>query len=239
MNLEILEGYIEIKGKYPILITALHGFGSDYYRILVKALKKYLSMFGYIKTLNSYNELEKSLRYSSSVDVYTWEIAFKVSLAEELWCILPTLSKVDSINGIGLPDYNLNKSYASITPFWKRTEEIVKNEKIKVVIDIHGMKNIKKWPDICISTRGLTTASKQLVDKIATFFRVQGFKVAIDYPFAGGAFIATFGKPPIVEAMAIEIKKNLRFQGSKIPKFVRGAIRVVKEYVEKEKDFKE
>lgn len=236
MNLDVLEGYIEVRGKYPILITALHGFGSDYYRIVVRALKKYLTMFGYIKTLNSYRELEKSLRYTSSVDVYTWEIAFKVALAEDLWCVLPTLSKVDRIDGVNIPDYNLNKGYTSITPFWKRIEEIVKNEKIMALIDIHGMKNIRKWPDICISTRGLTTASKELVGRIVSFFRIQGFKVAIDYPFIGGAFIATFGKPPAVEAMAIEIKRNLRFYGSMVPKLMGGAIRVVKEYLEESRD---
>lgn len=232
MNLNSIEGFIEVEGKHPILITALHGFGTDTYRLLVKILRRYINVIAYVKTSDFHSELRNILMYSSAVDAYTWEIAYKIAVGEEVWCILPTLSKVDKLNDIGLPDYNLNKGYAIATPFWKRVREIVNAKEVKVIIDIHGMKNVKNWPDICISTKGFTSASKKLANILSSYFRKQGLNVAIDYPFVGGTFIAEFGKPPNIEAIAIEIKKNLRFYGSKIPEIMRGAVRIVKRYVE-------
>lgn len=231
MNLDIVEGFIELEGRYPILVTALHGFGSDGYRAVVHALRNCLKASGFTKIPHLYTKLVGLPMYHSAVDVYTWEIAYKVAVAEELWCILPTLSKIDRIDGAGLQDYNLNKHYASSTPFWRRVREIVEKEGIRIIVDIHGMKSVRKWADICISSRGYTTASRKLVEVIAGYFRGKGFSVAIDYPFSGGAFIAEFGRPPSVEAVALEIKRSLRFYRSRVPEIVRGAVRVMKQYL--------
>lgn len=231
MELDSIEGFVEVRGRYPILVTALHGFGTDAYKLLAKILRKYMKTLMFTKRYNLSDKLINMVPYSSAVDIYTWEIAYKVAVAEEFWCILPTLSKTDRLDNIGIPDYNLNKSYAIVTPFWRRVRELINMEGVKVVVDIHGMKNIRKWPDICISTRGYTSASRDLVDIVAGYFRKQGLKVAIDYPFIGGAFIAEFGRPPAVEAIAIEIKRSLRFYGSKIPEIIRNAMKIVKQYV--------
>ncbi len=230
MDFDGIEGFIEVRGRYPLLVTAVHGFGSDGYRLVVQILRKCLKMCGYLKTFYTYHELKNIVPYHSAVDVYTWEIAYKTAVAEELWAILPTLSKIDRIEGIYMQDYNLNKSYAILTPFWKRVEEVIREGGIKIVIDIHGMKNIKKWPDICISSRGYRTASKELVKMVANYFKEQGFSVAIDHPFSGGAFIAEFGRPPEVEAIAIEIKRSLRFYRSRIPGIIGGAIKMLKKH---------
>lgn len=232
MNLDTLEGFIEIEGKHPILITALHGFGADSYKDVVKMLKKCCKTLRYVKTFGIYEELGDILKYNSSVDLFTWEIAFKIAVAEELWAILPTLSKVDKLHLLQIPDYNLNKGYAIATPFWRRIRDLIDGGKIRILIDIHGMKNIRKWPDICISARGFTSASKELIEIIATVFRANGLRVAIDHPFIGGAFIAYFGKPPIIEALAIEIKRNLRFYGSKVPTTIRDVIKAIKYYID-------
>lgn len=232
MDLSSIEGFIEVKGRYPILVTALHGFGSDGYRDAVRILKRCLRMSGYLKTLYNFYELRSVAPYHSAVDVYTWEIAYKIAIAEELWCVLPTLSKIDRIENTDTPDYNLNKRYASSTPFWRRVREIIGEGGVRVIIDIHGMKNVGKWADICISSRGYTTASRKLVEMIADYFRGYRLSVAIDHPFAGGAFIAEFGRPPEVEAIAIEIKRKLRFYGSRIPEVMRGAVKIVKQYLE-------
>lgn len=190
VNLDKLEGFIEVKGRCPILVTALHGFGSDRYRLVVKTLRKYLKDVRHVKTLGICDELTGLTRYSSSVDVYTWEIAYKVAVSEELWSILPTLSKVDEVESMNIPDYNLNKSYASSTLFWKRVRELIEKEHIRIVIDVHGMKDLRVWPDICISTRRFTSSSREFVETLALYFMRQGLKVSIDFPFIGGAFIA-------------------------------------------------
>jgi hypothetical protein len=231
MNLNVLEGFVEVEGRYPILVTALHGFGTDSYRDLVRAARSYVRLMGFVKTLGNYGELERLLRYSSAVDLFTWEIAFKVAVAEELWALLPTLSKVDKLGTLPVPDYNLNKGYAINTPFWRRVKDLVEGGKIRILVDIHGMKNVRKWPDICISTRGLATASKELINTVVAFFKSRGLRVAIDYPFMGGAFIAHFGRPPATEAFAIEIKRSLRFYESTIPSIIRNAMRAVKDYL--------
>jgi hypothetical protein len=231
MDLNVLEGFVEVEGRYPILITALHGFGADSYRDLVKAVRACVRVLGFVKTLGAYEELNRLLKYSSAVDLFTWETAFKVAVAEELWALLPTLSKVDKLSTLSTPDCNLNKGYAISTPFWRRARELVESKKVRVVIDIHGMKDVKKWPDVCISTRGLTTASKELIDVVTAVFKAHGLRVAVDHPFVGGAFIAHFGRPLATEAFAIEVKRSLRFCGSAIPSVVRDAIRAVKEYL--------
>lgn len=231
MDLDLLEGFIEVRGRYPILITALHGFGSDGYRDAVKALRRCIRHLGFVKSLDIYDKLGGVLRYGSAVDLFTWEIAYKVAVAEELWGILPTLSKIDRVYDNRLPDYNLNKSYASATRFWRRVRELIEVEGIRVIVDIHGMKNIRRWPDICISTRGYTSVSRELVERVATVLRTYGYRVEIDHPFIGGAFIAEFGKPPTINAIAIEIKKNLRFYGSQIPLLLREVIKVAKRWI--------
>ncbi len=224
MNIDRIEGYIEIVGEIPILITALHGFGSDHYKDIVKLIKSF-----------AYQKIKYFVRYRSAVDKYTWEIAYKVAIAEKTWAILPTLSKVDSIDSIEIPDYNLNKSYARNTPFWNRVRDLLLDRSIRVIIDIHGMKNIRKWPDICISTRGFTTVSRDLIENIVIYLEKIGLRTSIDYPFIGGAFIAEFGRPPQVEAFALEIKRNLRYYGSDIPLVIRNVIRVVKDYIYRNK----
>jgi len=227
-----LDGFIVVEGSYPLLITALHGFGTDMYKHVVKVLRKCLRRLGYDKLLSVYNELGHFLRYGSAVDLFTWEIAYKVAVSENAWAVLPTLSKVDFVDGLAMPDYNLNKWYAEKSPFWLFVEDVVRRYGVRVVVDIHGMKNVSKWPDICISTRGFSSASKQLAEIIANVFRSYKLKTAFDYPFFGGAFIAYFGKPPQVEALAIEIKRSLRFYKSNIPAIVREAVKAVKKYIE-------
>ncbi len=222
MNLEVLEGYIEVKGKYPVLVTALHGFGTDLFKDLVVIIRRNSKAYG--------GDLD--LNYYSAVDMYTWEIAFKAAIAENTWAVLPTISKVDKPENVNLPDYNLNKPYAKLTPLWRRVRELVDEENIRVIIDLHGMKNIKKWPDICISTGNFTTTSRELVSRVMEYLRSLGFRVNVDYPFSGGAFIRFFGDPPRIEAFALELKRNLRYFGSKIPAVIRGIVRVVKEYLE-------
>jgi hypothetical protein len=231
MDLNVLEGFVEVEGRHPILVTALHGFGTDSYRDLVRAARSYAGLMGFLKTLSDYGELERLLRYSSAVDLFTWEIAFKVAVAEELWALLPTLSKVDKLGTLPVLDYNLNKGYAINTPFWRRVKNLVEGGKVKILVDIHGMKNVRKWPDICISTRGLTTASKELINTVVAFFKSHGLRVAVDYPFMGGALIAHFGRPPATEAFAIEIKRSLRFYESTIPTIIRNVMRAVKDYL--------
>ncbi len=218
-----IEGYIEVGGEVPIIITALHGFGSDHYKDIVELARNL-----------GYKKIKHFIRYRSAVDKYTWEIAYKVAIAEKTWAILPTLSKVDSIDDVELPDYNLNKSYARKTPLWNRVRDLVLRGSIRVVIDIHGMKDIRKWPDICISTRGFTTASRDMIGNIVMYLEKIGLRTAIDYPFIGGAFIAEFGRPPHVEAFALEIKRNLRYYGSDIPIVIRNIVRIAKDYIYRE-----
>ncbi len=222
MNLNIIEGYVEIEGRYPILITALHGFGTDLFKELVSVTKKYVPL----------SKMKELTIYHSAVDMYTWEIAFKTAVAEKTWAILPTISKVDRLENMDLPDYNLNKPYAKSTPLWRRVGELVNRNAVKIIVDFHGMKNIKRWPDVCISTCNFTTVSRSLISAIIAYLRSMGLNVRIDYPFSGGAFIKFFGKPPYIEAFAIELKRNLRYFGSKVPLIARGIIRQVKEYLE-------
>jgi hypothetical protein len=231
VDVDVVEGFVEVEGIYPILVTATHGFGTDSFKYVVKALRRYVKSFGLMKTIDRVDEVLRLLNYYSSVDLYTWEIAYKVAVAENIYAVLPTLSKVDKVPQLSIPDYNLNKGYTKATPFWERVEEVVRGRGIRVLIDIHGMSNRNRWPDICISTRGFSTTSKELISRIISYLVSQRLRVAIDYPFTGGAFIAYFGNPPFVEAFAIEIKKNLRFFGSEIPKIIRGIIKIVKDYL--------
>jgi len=46
MDLNVSEGFVEVEGRCPILITALHGFEADSYRCLVKAIRAYVRVLG-------------------------------------------------------------------------------------------------------------------------------------------------------------------------------------------------
>jgi len=217
LNYEVIEGFIEVKGQYPILITATHGYGTDRFKDIVLRLKE----------LNLYDDFKDLAPYTSAVDFLTGEIAFKVGVAEKCWVILPTVSKVDCLNGLLIPDYNLNKEYASITPFWRRVEELIKKGYVKFIIDIHGMKNVRKWPDFCVSCANYTTASEETVKHIVRSISEAGFTVKVDKPFKGGSFIRYFGKPLEIEAIGLEIKRNHRFLGSCIPSVIRYIVREI------------
>ncbi|MGQ9469789.1 MAG: hypothetical protein ACUVTD_08250 [Nitrososphaerales archaeon] len=84
MDLEKIEGYIELNGRKPILLTALHGFGTDRYKLLVRRLKM----------LDFQGQLRGLYRSSSAVDLFSGEIVVKVGIAKDCWVMLPTLSKV-------------------------------------------------------------------------------------------------------------------------------------------------
>ena len=217
LNCEVIEGFIEVKGRYPILITATHGYGTDRFKDVVLRLKE----------LNLYSEFKDVAPYTSAVDFLTGEIAFKVGVAEKCWVILPTVSKVDYLSGLPIPDYNLNREYASITPFWRRVEELVRGNHVRFIIDIHGMKSVNKWPDFCISCANYTTASKKTVEHIVHLISEAGFTVKVDRPFKGGSFIRHFGKPPRIEAIGLEIKRDHRFLGSRIPYVIRRIAREI------------
>jgi len=217
LRYDILEGFIEVKGKHPILVIALHGFGSDRFKDVIARIKEY----------GLYDKFKDIVTSNSAVDFLTGEIAFKVGIAEKCRVILPTISKVDMVNNLPIPDYNLNKEYALITPIWRRVEELIKNGLVNVIVDIHGMKAITKWPDICISCANYTTASKETIDSVARVFKKLGYSVKIDKPFKGGAFIRHFGNPPATEAFSIEIKRNHRFLGSNITWALRLIIREI------------
>lgn len=221
MDLDVIEGYIEVKGRHPILVTASHGFGTD----------KFKELFDLLRSLGAAKLLQGFAPRRSAVDMYTWELAFKSAVAEGCWALLPTVSKVDKVELGGLPDYNLNKPYARVTPFWRRLGELTESGKIKVIVDIHGMKNVRKWPDICLSTASFTTASKELTEVVARRLRALGLRVSVDYPFSGGALIKAFGRPPRVEALAVEIKRSLRYFGSRSPALAREVVRGIKEYL--------
>ncbi len=215
MDLEVIEGYVEVEGVNPVLITALHGFGTDRFKDVVDKIRELGLEYAFLELIPS----------RSAVDFLTWEIAFKAAVATRSWAILPTISKVDSVDGLEIPNYNLNKEYAKETPLWRRIEELVERGKVKIIVDIHGMKNISSWPDICISTNGLTSVSMGTLDKILNYFRALKLNVEVDRPFKGGALIRYFGKPPYVEALGLELKRNLRFYRSNIPKIIVGLVK--------------
>ncbi|MEM2873257.1 MAG: N-formylglutamate amidohydrolase [Nitrososphaerales archaeon] len=206
MDLERIEGYIELKGQKPILLTALHGFGTDRYRLLVKKLKR----------LGFHDQMRNLYRSSSAVDLFSGEIVVKVGIAKDCWVMLPTLSKVDAPEGMNTPDANLNKEYAKDSYFWKRIDQIIDSGAVKVMIDLHGMKSIKKWPDVCIACGGYTTASEKLIRSVTDALKKYDLKVAVDMPFKGGYFIRRFGNSSGIEAFSIELKRDLRTLGSSI-----------------------
>ena len=222
MNLERIEGYIELRGQKPILLTALHGFGTDRYKLLVKKLKR----------LDFQNRLKDLYRSPSAVDLFSGEIAVKVGIAKDCWVMLPTLSKVDVLEGMNTPDANLNKKYAEDSLFWKRVGQLTDSGMVKAIIDLHGMRDIKKWPDICIACGGYTTASEELIKNIVNTLNEYRLKVAVDEPFEGGHFIKHFGRSPDVEAFSIELKRNLRTLGNSIPiKLLKMVVDKVYEYI--------
>jgi len=222
MDLEKIEGYIELKGQKPILLTALHGFGTDRYKLLVKRLKR----------LDFRERLKDLYRSSSAVDLFSGEIVVKVGIAKDCWVMLPTLSKVDVLDGMNMPDANLNKEYAKDSLFWKRVGQLTDSGMVKVIIDLHGMRNIKKWPDVCIACGGYATASEELIKSVVDALKKYRLRVAVDEPFEGGHLIRCFGKSPEVEAFSIELKRNLRTLGSSIAiKLLQTVVDRVEEFV--------
>jgi len=222
MDLERIEGYIELKGQKPILLMALHGFGTDRYKLLVKRLK----MFDF------QHRLKDLYRSSSAVDLFSGEIAVKVGIAKDCWIMFPTLSKVDFLEGMNTPDANLNKDYSKDSPFWKRVSQLTDSGTVKAIIDLHGMKDVKTWPDICIACGGYTTASKELIESIVEALKLYKLKVAVDEPFRGGYMIRRFGNSPKVEAFSIELKRNLRILGSSISiKLLQRVVDIVYDHV--------
>ncbi|MCP8321275.1 MAG: N-formylglutamate amidohydrolase [archaeon] len=221
MDLEKIEGYIELKGQKPILLTALHGFGTDRYKLLVKRLKR----------LDFQKQLKDLYRSSSAVDLFSGEIVVKVGIAKNCWVMLPTLSKVDVLEGMKMPDANLNKEYAKDSLFWKRVGQLIDSGMVKAIIDLHGMRNIKKWPDVCIACGDYATASEELIKSLVDVLKKYRLKVAVDEPFEGGHLIRCFGRSSEIEAFSIELKRNLRTLGSSI------AIKLLQVVVDRVEEF--
>ncbi|MGQ9469788.1 MAG: N-formylglutamate amidohydrolase [Nitrososphaerales archaeon] len=131
-----------------------------------------------------------------------------------------------------MPDANLNKEYAKNSLFWKRVGQLTDSGMVKAIIDLHGTRNIEKWPDVCIACGGYATASKELIKRIVDALKKYQLKVAADEPFEGGYFIRRFGRPPEIEAFSIELKRNLRTLGSSIAiKLLQTVVDRVEEYI--------
>lgn len=79
-----------------------------------------------------------------------------------------------------------------------------------VVIDCHSMPSVAGAPDIVLGDRYGTAASNALVRQAEQAFRLQGFNVGRNVPYAGGYTTQLYGQPKrAVHALQVEINRAL------------------------------
>ena len=129
---------------------------------------------------------------------------------------------------------DLNRKKAQSSPFRKKILELIKSEKIVLLIDVHGF-SPKPWKpenDIEIGTSNLKTTSTEIRDVFSIIFKDDGMDVGIDNYFTGeyleGNIINTYGNAKDINALQIEIHRKVRsFKSDKLEKVIDGIVRGV------------
>ncbi|MCF3936139.1 N-formylglutamate amidohydrolase [Acuticoccus sp. M5D2P5] len=87
-----------------------------------------------------------------------------------------------------------------------------------VLMDCHSMpsgavraveEKLSAKPDIILGDRFGTSCSPHLTDEFARLLRQRGFVVGRNRPYAGGFITESYGRPPLVHAIQIEINRAL------------------------------
>lgn len=80
-----------------------------------------------------------------------------------------------------------------------------------ILIDLHSMPpHPSGGAEIIVGNRRGTSASEWLTDRVAAIIRAQGYSVALNDPYAGGAIVERHGRPEAnVHALQIEIDRRL------------------------------
>ena len=106
-------------------------------------------------------------------------------------------------------------------PFYSNINSALAGAEKVLLIDGHsfdtvGAKGVvdagKTRPELMLGTNNFKTISKQTVMRLKTLLEAQGFKVKIDTPYGKNGLAGItmrYGNPPSVEAVLIEIRKDL------------------------------
>ncbi|HEU0310200.1 MAG TPA: N-formylglutamate amidohydrolase, partial [Sphingomicrobium sp.] len=75
--------------------------------------------------------------------------------------------------------------------------------------DCHSMPNRRGQAEIVIGDRHGTSAASWFSAEAARIVRANGFKVALNEPYAGGAIVARHGRPAVgIHAIQVEIDRS-------------------------------
>jgi hypothetical protein len=139
------------------------------------------------------------------------------------------------IGGVSRAKMDLNRSEADEHPFRKRIREVLSEKRIKLVIDLHGMRGDE--PKIELGSADGKCATKETLGILKEYIESVGFRVDVDKKFKGakgGTVITTFCDPPNREAVQIEISYYIRRNKELRLKLVDALINAVKKLLEKE-----
>ncbi len=156
-------------------------------------------------------------------ELYTPEIG------QEIACSLNTHLLVGDVSRIII---DLNRSEANSHPFRMRIKELLSKKRIRLILDLHGMKD--EEPIVEIGTLNGGSATSHTIDIFRKHLEKAGFKVLIDRKFKGeerGTIISTFSNPPSVEALQIKFAYYIRNNEELRDKLTNSIKKGIEEYL--------
>lgn len=158
-------------------------------------------------------------------ELYLPEIAYEIT------CSLNTHLLIGDVSRTII---DLNRSEADNHPFRMRIKELLLGKRIRLILDLHGMRG--ESPIVEIGTSDGKCAMALTINIFRKHLREAGFKVMIDKKFKGkkeGTIISTFCNPPYVEALQIEIAYYIRRNKKLRDKLINAVKKAIEEYLNK------
>lgn len=123
---------------------------------------------------------------------------------------------------------DLNRAEAAGSGFRKRIADLIESRQIQYLLDIHGCNFVEGRPEIDLGTAGFLTARKETAEQSRLLLKQAGFDVQLDHYFRGESSPGNIIRSCGVEAIQIEIRKDLRHPSSPhLPQLIESLARLV------------
>ena len=117
---------------------------------------------------------------------------------------------------------DLNRAEAARSGFRKRIANIIESHEIRYLLDIHGCSFAEGRPEIDLGTARFLTAHKETAEQARDLLKRDGFDVQLDHHFRGESSPGNIIRSYSVQAIQIEIHKDLRHASSpRLPQLIK------------------
>lgn len=161
-----------------------------------------------------------------------WKIKFAEPLTKAI--ALYVSNECNTTSFIKTKDTGLDSNRDNYDSFKRRLIELVENNNIKLVIDLHGAKNSREF-DIEFGTLNNLTADFSTIKELEEALNKQGINnVHHNDPFKGGAITKYLYGLSDVEVIQLEINGNYRDinQIEKVEQVCNALIKFINQYIE-------